>query len=291
MTVYHDCKMAHERGSSPVRSTSLPGGIRGANRERLAELHRSFRGPFSVADAAWALDEEEDTARRLLGYLSRRGWLSRVRRGLYLAVPLDAAQAGEWVEDPWIVAARAFRPAYIGGWSAAEHWSLTEQVFRDVVVVTPRDVRQRHHVLQGQTFLVTRRAEEKVFGLRTVWRRDVRVEVSDPSRTVVDVLDDPSIGGGIRHVTSILREYMGSEHCSEAQVVQYGDRLGNRAVFKRLGWILEVLGVEGPLREACAERRSAGLVKLDPTVEGEGRIVRRWGLRVNVALDERADDW
>lgn len=254
-------------------------------------LHRAFRGPFSVPDAAGALDEDDDTARRLLGYLSRRGWLTRVRHGLYLTVPLDAAQAGEWVEDPWIVAVRAFGPAYIGGWSAAEHWSLTEQVFRDVVVITTRDVRQRHHVLQRQTFLVTRRAEEKVFGLRAVWRRDVRVEVSDPSRTVVDVLDDPSIGGGIRHVTSILREYLGSEHCDESLLIEYGDRLGNRAVFKRLGWILEVLGVDGPLRKACAERRSAGLVKLDPTVDGDGRIVRRWGLRVNVALDERVDDW
>lgn len=283
--------MSHTIESSPVRSTSTAGGIRGANRERLAELHRAFSGPFSVADAAGALDADEDTARRLLGYLSRRGWLARVRRGLYLAVPLDAAQAGEWVEDPWIVAVRAFGPAYIGGWSAAEHWSLTEQVFRDVVVVTTRDMRQRHHVLQGQTFLVTRRAEEKVFGLRVAWRRDVRLEVSDPSRTVVDVLDDPSIGGGIRHATSILREYLGSGHCDEALLVEYGDRLGNRAVFKRLGWILEVLGVDGPLREACVERRSAGLVKLDPTVEGNGRIVRRWGLRVNVALDERADDW
>lgn len=283
--------MVHYVGSSPLRSPPPAGGIGGANRERLAELHRSFRGPFSVADAAGTLDQDEDTARRLLGYLSRRGWLTRVRRGLYLAVPLDAAQAGEWVEDPWIVAARAFGPAYIGGWSAAEHWSMTEQVFRDVVVVTTRDVRRRHHVLQGQTFLVTRRAEEKVFGLRAVWRRDVRVEVSDPNRTVVDVLDDPSIGGGIRHVTSILREYLGSEHCNEALLVEYGDRLGNRAVFKRLGWILEVVGLGGPLREACAERRSAGLVRLDPTVEGDGRIVRRWGLRVNVALDERADDW
>lgn len=280
--------MVHPLESSAVRSA---GGIGGANRARLAALHRAFIGPFSIADAATALDQDEGSARRLLGYLSRRGWLARVRRGLYLTVPLDAARAGEWIEDPWIVAARAFRPAYIGGWSAAEHWCLTEQVFRDVVVITTRDVRQRNHVLQGQTFLVTRRAREKVFGLEPVWRRDIAVKVSDPSRTVVDVLDDPSIGGGIRHVMSIVREYLGSERCNEALLVEYGDRLGNRAVFKRLGWILEVLGDEGALRDACAERRSAGLVKLDPTVDKPGRIVRRWGLRVNVALDERVDDW
>jgi predicted transcriptional regulator of viral defense system len=42
--------------------------------------------------------------------------------------------------------------------------------------------------------------------------------------------------------------------------------------------------VDGPLREACLARRSGGLSKLDPTVSGAGRIVRRWGLRVNVDL-------
>lgn len=266
------------------------GGIRHVNRESLATLHRSFGGPFTVAEAAAVLQVDDPAARRLLGYLSRRGWLTRVRRGLYLAVPLEARQAGEWTEDPWIVAVKAFDPCYVGGWSAAEHWSLTEQVFRDVVVVTARTMRRRHHVLQGMPFVVTHRAEERFFGLRNVWRRDVRVPVSDPARTIVDVLDDPSIGGGIRHVASMIGEYLDSEQRDDERLVDYASRLGNRSVFKRLGWIAEALGLDASLIEACAERRSSGLTKLDPTVDASGRIVRRWGLRVNVELAERADD-
>jgi len=272
-------------------AVSHSGGISRANRELLAVLHRSFGAPFTVSEAAAALGAADDDARELLGYLSRRGWLARVRQGLYLAVPLDASTPGEWVEDPWIVAAKAFAPCYIGGWSAAEHWGLTEQVFRDVVVVTTRPTRRRDHVLQGMPFVVTHRAEERAFGLRQVWRREVRVSVSDPSRTLVDVLDDPSIGGGIRHVAAVVQEYLDSEHRDDAQLVAYGDRLGNRSVFKRLGWIAEVLGVGGPLIAACAERGSSGLTRLDPTVDAPGRIVRRWGLRVNVELAERRDDW
>lgn len=267
------------------------GGIGRANRELLAVLHQSFRTPFTVAEAASALGIDVDAARDLLGYLSRRGWLARVRQGLYVAVPLDASTPGEWVEDPWIVASKAFGPCYIGGWSAAEHWDLTEQVFRDVVVVTTKETRRREHVLQGMPFVVTHRSLDKLFGLRTAWRRDVRVDISDPSRTLVDILDDPSIGGGIRHVASVVQEYLGSEHRDDGQLVAYGDRLGNRSVFKRLGWIGEVIGLDGPLLKACAERRSSGLTKLDPTVDAPGRIVRRWGLRVNVELAERRDDW
>lgn len=273
-------------------AAEMPGGIAAATRESLAQLHRAFSGPFSVDDAARTLELAAPATRRLLAHLARKRWLARVRQGLYLVVPLNAARPGEWVEDPWLVAAKVFEPCYIGGWSAAEHWVLTEQLFRDVVVVTTRDTRRRRHLIQDMPFTVTRRRPAALeFGLRPVWRGQTKVLVSDPSRTVVDILDDPSIGGAIRHVTDVIGEYLASEHRNDELLVAYGDRLGNRSVFKRLGWILEVGGVSGPLLNACATRRSAGIVKLDPTVKGDGKIVRRWGLRVNVALDVRGDDW
>ena len=44
--------------------------------------------------------------------------------------------AEQVVEDPWILVPALFDPAYIGGRTAAEHWDLTEQIFRDIVVYT-----------------------------------------------------------------------------------------------------------------------------------------------------------
>ena len=61
------------------------------------------------------LELSPEKARQLLAYLARRGWLSRVRQGLYIPVPLDARRSGEWREDPWVVAERTFSPCYIGG--------------------------------------------------------------------------------------------------------------------------------------------------------------------------------
>ena len=99
------------------------------------------------------------------------------------------------------------------------------------------------------------------------------------------VLDDPGLGGGIRTVADVLGEYLRGEHRDDQRLVDYGDRLGNRAVFKRLGYLLEHGDVQAPeLVEACLARRSSGLAKLDPAARTPSRIVRRWGLRVNVAL-------
>ena len=102
------------------------GGISEGHRQRVEELHRRFQRPFSVAESAEALRLDRSKTRRLLAHLAARGWLNRVRRDTYITVPLGAERPEEWREDPWVVAARLFSPGYLAGWTACEHWDLTD---------------------------------------------------------------------------------------------------------------------------------------------------------------------
>lgn len=268
--------------TSPTENAA---GIGHRNRSLLEQLHRRTAGTFDVGEASTVLGLGREDTSRLLAYLARRGWLFRVRRGLYVTVPLDARRSGEWVEDQWVVAHRVFSPCYIGGWSAGEYWDLTEQVFRTLLVVTARRVRHRDIEIQALPIHATVRNEAMMFGTVGVWRGQTRVDVSDPSRTVIDILDDPSLGGGIRTVADMLYEYFSSDHRDDDLLVRYGDRVGNHAVFKRLGYLLERLPIDSAgLVDACLERRSTGLIALDPSVKAPGPIVRRWRLRANVGL-------
>ena len=122
------------------REDSLPAGLGRRRRAQLAVLHRRFPGPFNATQAASVLGTAIAPTRRLLAALAAGGWLSRVRPGWYIAVPLEASEPSEWREDPWIVAATLFGPGYIGGWSAAEHWGLTDQIFSVIYVVSGKKV-------------------------------------------------------------------------------------------------------------------------------------------------------
>ncbi len=216
----------------------------------------------------------------------RGGWLTRLRRGLYVPVPLEAEQSGEWHEDPWLIAVKLHPGGYIGGWSACEHWGLTEQLFREVLVFNPSRVADPEIAVSGTTIRVRVVAPARVFGLRSVWRRSVRVAVSDPSRTIIDLLDDPRNGGGIRHVAEVVGEYFRGEHRDDTLLVAHGDRFGNRTVFKRLGYLVETIGVDAPdLVDACRARISRGVSLLDPALGSRGLIVSRWNLRVNATVD------
>ncbi|WP_437558485.1 type IV toxin-antitoxin system AbiEi family antitoxin domain-containing protein [Acidithiobacillus sulfuriphilus] len=255
-------------------------GIGKLDRERLASILRGTKGTVSVAEAAGILGAARTDAAKMLSRWHKKGWLSRVRRGLYVPVPLEASAADVPLEDPWQIAASLFDPCYIGGWSAAEYWDLTEQIFRTTVVMTQRTPRDRNPVIKGAAFLVCSVNEKKMFGLKTIWRGQVKVSVSDPTRTILDMLAEPRLGGGIRSVNDMLLNYLRSEAKNLDLLIGYADQLGNGAVFKRLGFLLErhAPNEQGAI-EQCGQRLTKGNARIDPKQPAE-RLVSRWRLWV-----------
>ena len=75
-------------------------GISERNRELLDRLHRQAKGPITPTSAASILSVDLPRARRVLAYFAARGWLSRIKQGLYALVPLGATTPSEWREDP-----------------------------------------------------------------------------------------------------------------------------------------------------------------------------------------------
>ena len=249
-------------------------------RKRLAKVLRSSSPLISVRSAAQALSLPPKKAAKILARWATQGRIKRLRRGVYAAVPLDSVSGETALANPWVLVPRVFAPGYVGGWSAAEHWHLTEQIFRDTCVFTLRRFRQKRVVIEGTSFVVQRTEEGRLFGLVTIWEGSARILVSDPERTLVDMLDRPSVGGGIRQVESCLREYVRRPNADLKKVIKYGEQLGSGAVFKRLGYLLERSGEGNPgILDACQRQLTAGTAKIDPRLPAD-RLVTRWRLWV-----------
>lgn len=266
---------------------SKPAGISGKGRAELAAALGAGKRFLTPADVASSLRVDPESAAKRLARWAEEGWVRRVRRGLYIAVPVDASNPAAWSEDALVVAAAVWSPCYFTGWTSAGHWALTEQVFRTTVLKTTGRVRSARMRLLDHDYMVSHVADAAIeWGTKTEWRDESRLRFADAARTVVDILDSPHLAGGIRHAAEITATFL-DEH-DGATLVEYGDRLGNRAVFKRLGYVVEALGLEEPaLTEACRARVSSGISALDPDGPPDGRRVTRWGLRVNVGLDRQ----
>lgn len=121
------------------------------------------------------------------------------------------------------------------------------------------------------------------WGIKSEWRGETRLRFADPGRTVIDVLDDPSRAGGIRHAAEITSAYL-DEYAPEI-LIDYAERSGNHTVFKRLGYVIEALGLDQPhLVNASQDRLSAGISALDPDGPQGGRRNMRWRLRINATI-------
>lgn len=255
-------------------------GIGKTERERMAAIIRGTKGTVSVEDAAKILNVASTDAAKMLSRWTKKGWMSRIRRGFYISVPLESRTADVPLEDPWLVADRLFSPCYIGGWSAAEYFDLTEQIFSTVMVMTVQKPRNRRPVIKGTAFMLRTISEKAMFGLKPIWRGQVKISISDPTRTIIDLLDSPFLGGGIRSVKDMLGNYLRSENKNLDQLIEYSERLGNGAVFKRLGFLLEkITPDENKTIKECYNRLTAGNARLDPKLNNT-KLITRWRLWV-----------
>jgi predicted transcriptional regulator of viral defense system len=93
------------------------------------------------------------------------------------------------------------------------------------------------------------------------------------------MLDDPAIGGGIQHVSDCLNQYLTRKDRSLEKLIDYGDKLSNGAVFKRLGFLAEMNPNGAELIKACQARLTKGNAKLDPSLDCS-RLKTKWRLLI-----------
>jgi predicted transcriptional regulator of viral defense system len=247
-------------------------------RARLAAVLRQASDVIRIDDVAAALQVDRTQASKLLSRWVAQGWMRRVGPGTYVPVQLDLLDAGQVLSDPWVLIPSLFSPCYVGGRTAAEHWDLTEQIFRDVFVFSAKPLRSKTVEQQGAVFTLKHTKEDLIFGIKSVWRDHTRVLVSDIHRTMVDMLDDPATGGGIQHVDDCFQQYVKRTDYDPERLLSYAARHGNGAIFKRLGFLAERHGID-QLAAAASRNLTAGNAKLDPALACP-RLVSRWHLRI-----------
>jgi predicted transcriptional regulator of viral defense system len=221
-----------------------------------------------------------------LSRLYQKGWLRRLKPGVYGLVDL-AAGAQATPEDPKVLAMHLFSPCYISGWSSAEHWDLTEQIFNTIVVFTRRPKRKIEHDASGIRFHLHQTKEADFFGVEKMWLGTTPVFIADPHRTLIDVLHFPALGGGGRLVTQICKAYFASPHKDWNRLLDYARRIGRGSVAKRLGFLASCF--DRPPAEWTTDLhrlKTQGITRLDPQVPLRGRINSEWNLGVNVPPDD-----
>ena len=264
-------------------------GIGKKSRYQLKAIIEGSQGLLTPEAASRTLGLTRFEAARLLSRWREGGWLKRIKRGVYLPVPLESDPDEMAIEDSWPIAEQVFHPGYMGGLSAVKYWDLSEQIFEHTVYLTTKQVPSRNVVYSDIKFSLKTIRPYKIFGTKNVWYGSLKVRVSDPAKTIVDILDDPKLGGGMRVVQDIFDEYWTSKHKNLDLLLNYAERMNNKTIFKRLGFLLELNSlVDRNTLLSIKNQISSGYSCFDSTIDNS-HVLRKWNLKIPASWKKEYD--
>jgi predicted transcriptional regulator of viral defense system len=214
--------------------------------------------------------------------LTHRGVLSRLGQGIYAVKPLRSlgrpyslsplAAVGELLKG---------QAYYCGGLSVLNLHGLTEQVYSGRVDVFVTKRRRRLHLAGAQVLFHAARRQALDFGVVQTTIDGIQVRVSDPERTLIDLLEYPQLGGGGPNALDVLTASL--PRISARRLVEYARRLAHSTTCRRIGLILEAHGFsESIWHPLLSSRRGvahgSALVRDAPK---KGAYNSRWRLLVN----------
>jgi len=249
-------------------------------RRKLALVLQATKGIITPHLVSELLELSLQESGRILSRWNQQGWVKRIKHGVYIPIPVEDLTGDASIEDPWVVAAYLFSPGYIGGFSAIKHWDFSEQLFEITAFFTSKKLKDKQPIIGSSRFQLKHIASYKIFGTKVVWRDSMKVLVSDPSKTIVDLLDDPGLVGGMRIVQDIFEEYKESEFFDFEVLLSYSEKMCNKTIFKRLGFLLEYMHLdELASKHNLQNKISSGYSMFDPTVKNM-HCVRKWNLKI-----------
>jgi predicted transcriptional regulator of viral defense system len=258
-------------------------GYQRINKEKFAEIIKVLPPIFCEQEASKILNITPPQAWSMLSKARKKHWIvsKKTKVTLYMSPDFMASNPEE---IPWMILEKLYPSYYIGTESAAEYWGFIE---RDSEIKTITYCKNRPRCIMplnidDNKFLLTWTRKENIFGICTITHGKKNVFISDPSRTVIDLLGRPCLVGGINCIIDILLAYLNSNYKETELLCHYATRLRNsNAILKRLGFLLELFtSNEISAINQCRKHICHGSQNFDPKSNSDIHIPN-WGLMLS----------
>ncbi len=241
---------------------------------------------FDYEEAKKTLPNSSNSAlKELLSDMVRRGLLMRLKKGVYYLIPYE--QNPETFMPDWHLLAEPLTKGtqhYIGYYSALQIHNLITQPSLKEQIVVAKQLRPSQIDIKSVTFQFIYHNEEHFFGAKRIWiDRFSKVLCSDLEKTFIDCLFKPDYAGGIVEVAKAI--YMSKDKIKYNQLFDYAIRFDTQAVIKRLGFLLELLGINTDIIEKLQKKKTNSYVLLDTELPKQGKRLSRWGIQQNLELE------
>ena len=242
---------------------------------------RLVRSGDLVTPLKLSAKQEQD----LLSRMNRRGMITQVRRGLYL-VPSKLPLGGIWTPDEAsaLGAIMADKQAryQVAGPNAFSRYGFDEQIPSRIHVYNDAISGERT-VGQVELTLIKVRQDRLGDTEQVQTPSGATMVYSSRVRTLVDAVYDWSRFDSLPRAYDWIRSDIDASRIEPADLAKSAVRYGNRGTIRRIGTLLEQLGVaEKVLKRLERALTSSGAkIPLVPVRPTRGPLMKRWGVVSN----------
>jgi predicted transcriptional regulator of viral defense system len=239
---------------------------------------------FTLAEFAAAVRARGRVAATAHSHIARwlrQGRIARVKRGVF--VRCEKGTGGGAPLDFVALASRMAPDAAVAYHTALEAHGTAQSLFERLTFVSW--TKARPTAFRGRRFVPVRprtsllHADRGEAWIERADRSGLEIRLTDPERTVADVLDRPDLAGG---VDEVWRSLLSVQALDAGHLEDYVRLLGSRTLAARVGFFLESrreeLAVPTPVLERLRRLIPRSPVFLDR--RRRGRLVARWALIV-----------
>jgi len=211
--------------------------------------------------------------------LKKKKILTPIKRGAYVFSPLEAGPEGTGVDE--LLIPPLFFPQqdyYIGYSTMFNYYGFTEQLFQTVYVLNTTICAEK--IICDISYKFIRVPRKRIYGQEVIKVKGTDVVVSSKERTLIDLLYFNKPVGGINSAVWLFKQIVGEKQCDIKKVVEYAARFPNITTRKRIGLILDELGIAGSiLRPLTKSLKKTAVSSLNKS--RKGKLNKKWRVIVD----------
>lgn len=204
--------------------------------------------------------------------LREKGYLQKIRRGLYGVVPPNLV-GREFKPDKFLIAGKTRSEYYISHHSALELHGLAQSVHNTVLITTRSQSDSFSHQSITYKFVTT----DHFFGFEKMTHQGVKINVSDRERTFLDCVRRIKYAGGLEELMKSLNNLPSLDW---GKLENYLERFDEKKLYQKAGFILESLDLQAPERTLSEMRGKIGDRPYYLEKGRESSFNKRWNLMI-----------
>jgi predicted transcriptional regulator of viral defense system len=184
-------------------------------------------------------------------------------------------------QNPYVIANAMLRDSTIAYWSALNIHGLTEQIPN--MVYSQSNLLKRDKTVFNVMHKFVKVKPEKIFGTMQMGYGNESFWVTDVEKTLLDCFDLPQYSGGYEE---LIRAFYTAK-ISSTKLLQYGLKMNNLSVLKRIAFLSELFQMKGfaKFQQGVLKVVNQKYTLIDPFGENTGEFDAKWRIRVNISKE------